>query len=301
MFVYFMVVSSVAFFKKAIDNYEQENEILIDSLHSKTVLIENQKEELESQGEVLKQLLHEKDNDLSKVTEELIKFNHDLLQYSYTISHNLRGPVARTLGLLDLFKTSGNESDKELYIGQILNSTQTLDGIIHDLNKIIETQSDSYNILEQVAFDDLLNQVVGLLSVPIRTYHVKITSNFAVSEMYTVRSRINHILFTVISNAIQFRQEQSHAEIHVSTHRRGEEVVLEIQDNGRGIDMDLAGEKIFKPFKRFHADASGKGIGLFLIKLQLERLQGRAEVKSTPGVGSTFIFSFKEWNTNVLS
>ena len=301
MIVYLIVISSVAFFKNEIDKYEQENETLIDSLHSKTLLIGNQKEELESQGEILKQLLHEKDKDLSKVTEELIKFNHDLLQYSYTISHNLRGPVVRTLGLLDLFKNASKESEKEMCIERILSSTQTLDGIIHDLNKIIETQSDSYNILEQVEFDDLLNQVIGLLANPIQTYHIKISRDFAVKEIVTVRSRLNHILFTTISNAIQFRRENTITEVHISTHRKGGEVVLEIQDNGRGIDLDLAGEKIFKPFKRFHPDVSGKGIGLFLVRLQLERLQSRVEVKSTPGVGSTFIFSLKEWNNEALS
>ncbi|HEY5824380.1 MAG TPA: HAMP domain-containing sensor histidine kinase [Cyclobacteriaceae bacterium] len=300
MIVYLMVISSVAFFKKVIDNYEQENEILIHSLHTKTTVIESQKEKLESQGEILKQLLQEKDKDLSKVTEELIKFNHDLLQYSYTISHNLRGPVARTLGLLDLFKNADKESDKEMFIENILNSTQTLDGIIHDLNKIIETQSDSYNILEQVEFDDLLNQVISLLAIPIHTYHIKISRDFSVKEIVTVRSRLNHVLFTTISNAIQFRREETMTEVRISTYRKGGEVVLEIQDNGRGIDLDLAGEKIFKPFKRFHPDVSGKGIGLFLVKLQLERLQSRAEVKSTPGAGSTFIFSLKEWNNEVL-
>jgi len=300
MIIYLTVISSVAFFKKVIDNYEQENETLISSLHSKTSLSENQKEELEVQGDILKQLLLEKDKDLSKVTQELIKFNHDLLQYSYTISHNLRGPVARTLGLLDLFKHSANEADKEMCIAHILSSTQTLDGIIHDLNKIIETQSDTYSIREQVIFDDLFNQVTSLLSVPIQTHNIKISKDFAVREIFTAKSRLNHILFSMISNAIQYRREETATEVRVSTYRREGEIVLEIQDNGRGMDLNLAGEKLFKPFKRFHGDVSGKGIGLFLVKLQLERLHGRVEVRSTPGVGSTFIFYLKDWDKEVL-
>lgn len=294
--IYFILTGCIIVFKRTIDKYEHENENLINSLHTKTLEMKGQKEELETQGDILKELLLEKDKDLSKVTAELIKFNHDLLQYSYTISHNLRGPVARTLGLLDLLRRAESEEEKKLLADYILTSTLTLDEIIHDLNKIIEVQGDSYMERENILFDELLDRVKVLLAIPIRKYGIRINKEFTVSGLFTAQSHGYQILFNTISNAIQFRRDSTAPEVFIRTYRQGAEVVLEVKDNGRGMDLPSIGDKLFKPFNRFHPEVSGKGVGLFLVKLQVDRLHGRVEVKSKHGVGTTITFYLKDWN-----
>jgi signal transduction histidine kinase len=297
--IYVVAIGSTAFFKRIMDTYEEKNEILISSLHSKNFLIEDQKNELQVQSEVLKQLVHEKDQNLTRVTQELIKFNHELLQYSYTVSHNLRGPVAQILGLLLILKDEMSDHDKEVILDHIQNSAQALDSIIHDLGKIVEARSDTFNVREKVVFEDEVNQISGLLAMPIQKYGLRISKDLKVNEIFSARLRINHILFTLLSNAIQFRRRNKPPEVRISTEKINGDVVLEIQDNGLGINLDLHGEHIFKPFKRFHPDASGKGVGLYLVKLQVERLHGRIEVISTPGEGTTFLIYLKDWKDDL--
>lgn len=300
-FMYFVIfivlIGSSGFFKMEMDTYEKQNEELIEALHSRNNLIEEQKEELTSQGEVLRQLLQEKDKDLSQVTHQLINFNHELLQYSYTVSHNLRGPVARILGLLDIYSNYSDEQEKKNVIGFIHDAARELDAITLDLNKIVENRSDTFNVRENVSFDGELNQIKQLLESPIKKYQIRILTKFNVPDIFSARQRINHILFILISNAIQYRRLDHAPEIKVSTYRKNEWIVLEIQDNGKGIDLSLYRDDLFKPFRYFHPDASGNGIGLYLAKLQAERLHGHIDVRSSPGAGTTFSVYLKDWST----
>ncbi|HMG88590.1 MAG TPA: HAMP domain-containing sensor histidine kinase [Chryseolinea sp.] len=293
--IFLILTAAAGFFKYEIDVYERENEELINTLHTRNVTIEDQKEELTSQGEILKELLKERDKDLSQVTQELINFNHELLQYSYTVSHNLRGPVARILGLLDLYFNYSDEKEKRNIAGLILESTRELDKITLDLNKIVEGRNDSFNVREKVNFADELKQIRKLLESPIKNHGIKLIEQFNVPEIFSARQRINHLLYILITNAIQYRRPGQTPQIKISTYKKDKWVVLEIQDNGRGIDLDLYRGDLFKPFKYFHPEASGKGINLYLAKLQAERLHGHIDVRSIPGEGTVFSVYLKDW------
>ena len=164
--IFLVLVGATGFFKFEMDKYGRRNEHLIETLHSRNDQIEEQKEELNSQGEILKELLKERDKDLSQVTQELINFNHELLQYSYTVSHNLRGPVARMLGLLDLYFNYSDETEKKNIIHLLHESTREVDMITLVLNEIVETRSDSFNLRETVNFSTELTQIKKLLESP---------------------------------------------------------------------------------------------------------------------------------------
>ncbi|HEY5918234.1 MAG TPA: HAMP domain-containing sensor histidine kinase [Chryseolinea sp.] len=293
--VFFVLATSVGFFKFEVDGYERDNEELINTLHIRNVTIEEQKEELTTQGEILKELLKERDKDLSQVTRELIHFNHELLQYSYTVSHNLRGPVARILGLLDLYFNHSDEKEKRIVIDLILESTRELDKITLELNRIVEARNDSFSVREKVNFASELTQIRKLLESPIKKHSVKLTEEFNVPEIFSARQRINHLLYIFITNSIQFRRNGHPAQIKVSTYKKDNWVVLEIQDNGRGIDLNLYRSDLFKPFKYFHPEVSGKGINLYFAKLQAEQLHGHIDVRSTPGQGTVFSVYLKAW------
>lgn len=295
LFIFFILHSIVGFFKKEMDGYGQQNEELIAELHARNHQVTEQKEELRAQGEVLKELLKEKDQDLSVVTQQLININHELVQYSYTISHNLRGPVARILGLVDVLKNYSSESERANIVEMINSSTLSLDEIIHDLNKIVEIRGDNYTIRERVGFQGELNKVQQLLSEPIRANQITIITDFKVSEVFGARQQISFILFSLLSNAIQYRREDQRLQIKVSTRADAQWVVLEVEDNGKGIDMLSHQPDLFKPFRQFHPEASGKGISLYLVKLQAEKLDGRIEVKSAPGKGAKFSVYIKDW------
>jgi signal transduction histidine kinase len=76
-------------------------------------------------------------------------------------------------------------------------------------------------------------------------------------------------------------------------HQKEDVVTIEVSDNGLGLDVHRFKDKIFGLYKRFHTHTDGKGIGLFLVKLQAETLGGGVDIFSTPEQGTTFVVSLR--------
>src|SRR5690606_3168449 len=107
-------------------------------------LIEQQKDLLSRQNKTLEYELIEKNKELTQTNSELIKYNTELRQLSYTVSHNLRGPVASLLGLLNLLDFTQISSPNRELIDYIKESALQLDSIIGDLKKIIDIRHDIF-------------------------------------------------------------------------------------------------------------------------------------------------------------
>ena len=96
-----------------------------------------------------------------------------------------------------------------------------------------------------------------------------------------------------MSNAIKFRSPERKLHIELKTTTIDDYICLTIKDNGLGIDMNSSKDKIFMLYQRFHTHIKGKGIGLFMVKTQLDILEGKIEVESEKDKGTTFKVYFK--------
>jgi signal transduction histidine kinase len=294
-FFYLFLIGIVFFFKSTLEEYEAKNEKYLSAQMEHNRQIEDQKEELETQGYLLKQLLDKKDRDLTQVAEELLQFNHQLLYYSYALSHNLRGPLASLMGLVNLLRKSDTEEERKLLLELADQTTENLDNIIHDLNHIVEERTDTFHFLENINIEDVCSEIETLLKPSLRAHNVRIVKDCSrLTILYSSRKRIHYILFCLLSNAIQYRKPEITPEIKLRTRREGNFYLIEVEDNGQGIDLTKFGAELFKPFKRFHVNSSGKGIGLYIAKLQVDKLHGKIEVKSTPGTGTVFRIMLKD-------
>lgn len=263
-------------------------------------IIEKQKEGLLIIQSGLRTELLERNKELKATNEELVKYNQELQQFSYTISHNLRGPLARLLGLtnlmqIDLKELSGTQLDLVRLVAQ---SAQELDEVIRDLGKIIDIRNDVYRIREKVFFQEEWSQVLRSLSTFVQS-EMDIKSDFREAPLiYTVRPILTSILYNLISNAIKYRSPLRPLKLKVKTTRTPNGLIaLEVADNGLGMNLDQFSRSMFGLYKRFHTHTDGKGLGLYLVKLQIESLGGTVEVTSELNIGSTFTVRFKEPTT----
>ncbi|MDX5435547.1 MAG: ATP-binding protein, partial [Pontibacter sp.] len=92
----------------------------------------------------------------------------------------------------------------------------------------------------------------------------------------------------LLSNALKYRAQDRALQVSVALEQQEDEAVIAVSDNGVGMDLEAIGPSLFKMYKRFHQEVEGKGLGLYLVKEQVRLLQGRIEVSSCPGSGSTF-------------
>jgi signal transduction histidine kinase len=235
----------------------------------------------------LEQIVAQKTLELRTTNEELVKYNNELLQFSYTVSHNLRGPVARLLGLSDLAQAEQNLAQAKRWVDLMHKTAGDLDLIIKDLNKILDLRNEPDQYLEPVDFEKEWQQSLSLLQDSL-TGQEEITATFNLRGIMTVRAMVQSIFYNLLSNAIKFRSPDRNLKVHASSWTTDGKAYLEIKDNGLGFDTRLHKEKLFKLYKRFHSHVEGRGIGLYLIKAQLEVLHGTIDVESAPDQGSLF-------------
>jgi signal transduction histidine kinase len=276
---------------------QQQEEIISSSekLEDANATILRQQEELEKYNAQLKALVTEKNHELVKTNEELVKHNNELLQFSYTVSHNLRGPVARLLGLTRLSRLSQEENEKKYLETLLEKSGEELDTILRDLSQIIDIRNELYGIREKVFLEEEWKRTMNLLADNVKPeYQIAVCFKNA-PYVFGVRPMITSVFYNLLSNAIKYQSPDRVPRIQVSSFRQeGGRTIIEIRDNGLGIDLGGHGQNIFKLYKRFHTHVSGKGLGLYLVKTQVEAMGGEIMVESVVNQGSLFRITFRE-------
>ncbi|MDJ1481655.1 two-component regulator propeller domain-containing protein [Cytophagaceae bacterium YF14B1] len=287
----------------------KQNRILENRVLERTHKIEQQKEELAEQRDILSQqknTIEEKNALLEKShllleqlveerTEELINKNRRLEQFAFITSHNFRSPVATLLGLCSVFNTEDPADPFNTVImektGEVIHK---LDEMIQDLSILLDHQKDAESLYEWVELKSILYDTKILLAEEIQKSGVRIHENLTMSRAYLVPAYIHNIFLNLIGNAIKYRQEDVPLEIHVSSYEDDTTIILIFQDNGSGIDLTTKKNQIFSPFKRFHTHIPGKGIGLYMIKTQVESMRGSIQVESEVNKGTTFTIQLQK-------
>jgi signal transduction histidine kinase len=279
---------------------QQQEEMVASSekLEEANRTILKQQDELERYNSTLEALVEEKSSQLINTNDELVKYNNELIQFSYTVSHNLRGPVARMLGLTRLLKKTDDEIEKQRLQDMVLKSSEELDEILKDLSLIIDIRNDIYKIREKVILQDEWNKALNLLGNNL-TSVFKLNVHFQDAPyIFGIRPMIQSIFYNLLSNAIKYQSSERKLEISVlATKLEDHRTRITVTDNGMGIDLRSQKNNIFKLYKRFHPHVPGKGLGLYLVKTQVETLGGSIEVESQQEVGTSFHLYFSEPET----
>ena len=269
---------------RTMESLAEQRDIVV----SQKQLIEQQHHLLVKSHEFLEQKVKERTKELELSNNELTRNNSHLLQFSYTISHNLRGPLASILGLLGLVDLSKLDAFHLDLFYKVQSSAENLDAIINDLNQIIELNNRSTELLEEIRLEQELIKLKDQFRSEILENGITIQSDFSdAPTLVSVKSVFNSILYQLFKNSIQYKALHRKPEIILKTKLSDNDFIMQITDNGLGIDLNLK-DKIFMPFKRLHFHTEGKGLGLFLAKYQAEMLRGNIEVQSEVNKFTTF-------------
>ncbi len=280
------------------ENLEGEVRKRTEELEIKNKEIETQNEGLsvrQKEIEVLKtdleNLVSQRTQELRDTLNNLAKQNQDLSQFSYIISHNLRAPVARILGLMNIFnyKDYNDDFNKQI-INHLKQTTVDLDVVIRDLTQIISIRNDLSKVKEEINILDIINVQKFLLQSEIEKSKAVIdTELVSIKNIQSTKGYVQSILYNLLSNAIKYKNEKRSPIIKLRTEIINNFVCLSVQDNGLGIDLTTTDTyKIFGLYQRMHSHVEGKGLGLFLVKTQIESLGGKIEIESELGIGTTF-------------
>lgn len=276
-----------------------QNEELIQSqeeISSQRDLVAQQNENLEQARQIIEiqhQTLIEKneglEQEIQRRTKELVDYNHQLEQFAFISSHNLRAPIARILGLGNLLELQHTKEDELTIQKNLIHSARELDRVVKDLNTILDVRKRSNTIITEIDVKEEIELV--LLNLEKEILETNATIQIEVEPMpklRTVKPYFDSIIMNLISNAIKYRKVDTKPLIHVSVTHQNNFVCFTIKDNGLGIDLSTSRHKLFTLYSRFHDHVDGKGLGLYMVKTQVESLGGKIEVQSEVNAGTTF-------------
>ncbi|MGV3598179.1 MAG: PAS domain-containing protein [Bacteroidota bacterium] len=229
-----------------------------------------------------------------KLTDELIQRNKDLEQFAYIVSHNLRAPVANILGFVNMLKVDAlEEQDQKEYINALSLSISKLDEVILDLNTILQVKRELNEMKEPVTFSELVDDITNSISNSIKNENVLIKTDFSqINQFTTLKTYLYSIFYNLISNSIKYRRPNERPVIEIRSTKQNNLLKLTFKDNGMGIDLHKKGKHVFGLYKRFHSQIEGKGMGLYMVKTQVETLGGKIDIRSEVNVGTEFIIEF---------
>lgn len=236
--------------------------------------------------------IKKKEFELMTISDELLKSNNELKKFAYIISHNLRGPVVNISTLISMIDQSSINEENDMILDKVGFSVRKLENTLNDLIEVVSHQKPETRALTLLNLDEELHDTMQSIESQIKESGVSITTNFGVRSIIYSKSYLNSIFLNLLTNAIKYRSEDRPLNIHIATKDENGTTILVFEDNGKGINMEKNGTKIFGLYQRFHTHVEGKGIGLFMIKSHIESLGGTINVKSILDKGTIFEVRF---------
>lgn len=228
----------------------------------------------------------EAEEKLQKSNQELSKRNTELDNFVYSVSHDLRAPIASVLGLINLAKKDNDVEMKNIYLDKINNSALQQDNFIREI--LDQSRNSRLDVKkEEILFEPLIDETFNQLKFATSTGQSveRIVSINQKSPFISDRWRIKVILNNIISNAIRYRNGKDPV-IKVNVDIDDHKVKLEVEDNGKGIAKEHL-DKVYRMFYRATDDGAGSGLGLYIVKEAIDKLNGSIRIESEVGKGTT--------------
>ena len=226
---------------------------------------------------------------LLQSVERLNRTNDYLDQFVSGAAHDLRGPLVVLKSYVDLIRRFDKEEKKEEALDHMKTATIRFENVVSGLVESVEFKKKGACNAEQIDLRKAYDMVLFQLSTDRELLQPEIITDFALMpQLYFIKSYLNSILYNLISNAFKYRCEGRPLKIKLRSYQEGEFVVLSVEDNGIGIDLNRYSTQLFQPFQRLTTQAEGIGIGLSLINRMAEENGGFIKVESTLGKGCCF-------------
>jgi len=243
--------------------------------------------------------LKSKNDEIISLKEQLAGTQQYVNDFVYIAAHALKSPVAN-LNLINILLDKTNDIDEvKSYLETMKSSVKRLDQTIQGMVLGFQVAAIDDNAT-LISFSSLVDSVIGRVQGNLNSMPIKILGTFdACPQIFYKRNILFEILSNLIQNAIDNKSEQQGLHIEIKSERHGETVLLQVTDNGIGMDLEKHSKDLFQPFKKLSSCANGNGMGLYLAKALVEKSDGKIEIESELNVGTTVRCYLKEHQKNL--
>lgn len=207
--------------------------------------------------------------------------------FIYRISHDLKAPIASTFGLIGIIKMKFPDHPVLEYINMIEKSNKKMDSILLSFAEVVRMSQE--NKAEEILnIHEITTEILDSLKILPRAQGITFDLNIAEEiSTYGNKAMMISIFQNLVHNAINYRRNIAESFIKIRASEKDENIFIEVEDNGIGIDSDLL-PRIFEMFFRATIASQGSGLGLYIVKNAVEKFGGTITVSSTPAVRTTF-------------
>ncbi len=231
---------------------------------------------------------------LVKSYDFVMEQNKRLLNFAYIVSHNLRSHSSNLESILGLYETEECENERGNYINLLGKVSTNLNQTLHDLNEVVSINTNMDIKAEMLNVSEYLDNTLEILGLQINSKNARVEKNVPRDmEVSFNPAYMESVLLNFLTNALRYSDPERRPEIKVKGYKDKANWILEIGDNGIGIDLEQHGDKVFGLYKTFSGRKDARGVGLFITKNQINAMGGRVDVESKPGKGTTFKITFK--------
>jgi len=224
-------------------------------------------------------------NSLNITTEQ----NKKLKNFAHIVTHNLKEHAANFESLLGFYTEAEDNAEKNEIIGHLNHVANSLNKTINNLKQIVSVQSRKETDTELLNLNEFIEESLQLLDVIIlknnATIYNRVSKNVCI---YYNSAYLESIIQNLLSNAIKYKHPNRDPIVRILSYTKKNHIIIKVSDNGLGIDLDKFGKDVFKLYKTFHTNKNSEGVGLYLIKNQIETYGGSITVESKVNVGTTF-------------
>ena len=227
----------------------------------------------------------ETEEKIARTNRELSKRNAELDNFVYSVSHDLRAPIASVLGLINLAKKDKDISMKHMYLEMINKSALQQDDFIKEI--LDQSRNSRLEVKrEEIMFEPLIDETFSQLKFATSAGQSveRVVTVDQKQPFYSDRWRLKVILNNIISNAIRYRNGKDPV-IKVDVLINDNLASVAIQDNGKGIESEHL-PNVYKMFYRATDDGAGSGLGLYIVKEAIDKLNGQIDIQSELGKGT---------------
>lgn len=232
---------------------------------------------------------HHSEKAILDKNDQLQKANDELDRFVYSASHDLKAPLSSLLGLIEVAKLDQQEMDQ--YLGMMKAKINDLEDFIKEI--ISYSRNARMDIKKQpVNLKKTVSEVTEALIFSVGNPDIRIEN--MVSDdliLHTDSMRLKIVLSNLIDNSLKYCDiKKEKPFIRIEAGEQDDVKVIMVKDNGVGIDQ-LYIDKIFNMFYRASEKSKGSGLGLYIVKETLNKINGTIQVESTLGGGTTFMVS----------
>jgi PAS domain S-box-containing protein len=228
------------------------------------------------------------EEELALKNMQLAKTNEELDRFVYSASHDMRAPLSSLLGLIYISEKATNPEEVKDYLNRMKSRVKVMEGFIKEVTDY--SRNARFEVAwKPILFHDLIKEIIDSLNYSLHSEKpdVKILAPEDLSitcDPHRLRIIMNNLLANAFKYADPSKPKQ---EIKIVAQKNDTHWMFTIQDNGVGIPEEHL-PRIFEMFFRASENSEGSGLGLYIVKETLEKLNGEVSVQSTLHEGTSF-------------